>query len=95
MLDEVALAETRDQRHGSQVAKDHVARLRRSIARKQCFRNERESQERLRIRQWRGEHCGQDGNGKELLTCQLVSNGSPVIVMRWMVRRGRGAMRGW
>ena len=39
-------------------------------------------------------HQGQDKDGGEMLTCQLVSNGRPVMVMRWTVRRGRGAMRG-
>lgn len=39
----------------------------------------------------------QDGNGKRGIqqTCQLVSVGSPVICMRYGVRRGRGALRSW
>lgn len=32
--------------------------------------------------------------GEYVLTCQLVSNGRPVMVIRWTVRRGLGAMRG-
>lgn len=39
----------------------------------------------------------QGGNGKRGIqqTCQLVSLGSPVICMRYAVRRGRGAVRSW
>lgn len=32
---------------------------------------------------------------RELLTCQLVSAGSEVMLMRKAVRLGRGAVRSW